>query len=134
MSSTPTPLAPAAIYPAPTPHQIGGFLHLFSRCRPTRGAVIPLMSVLRQPANILLDEDGEVKIADFGLAAVVNSNSLASSKVGTPLYMAPEQVRGAGYTAKSDVWSLGCIIYEMAALKPPFDANNQVPAPLTCPF
>jgi NIMA (never in mitosis gene a)-related kinase len=40
--------------------------------------------------------------------------------------MAPEQIQGAGYTAKSDIWALGCIVYEMSALKPPFDANNQV--------
>ena len=65
-------------------------------------------------------------MADFGLAAVVNSDSLACSKVGTPLYMAPEQIAGAGYTEKSDVWSLGCIVYEMAALRPPFDAHTQV--------
>lgn len=79
-----------------------------------------------KPANILLDDDLVVKVADFGLAAVVNSDSLACSKVGTPLYMAPEQIQGVGYTEKSDMWALGCIIYEMAALKPPFDANNQI--------
>ena len=79
-----------------------------------------------KPANILLDHDLVVKVADFGLAAVVNSDSVACSRVGTPLYMAPEQIQGAGYTAKSDIWALGCIVYEMSALKPPFDANNQV--------
>jgi hypothetical protein len=57
-----------------------------------------------------------VQVADFGLAAVVNSDSLACSKVGTPLYMAPEQIQGAGYTAKSDMWALGCIIYEVRAV------------------
>ena len=56
-----------------------------------------------------------VQVADFGLAAVVISDSLACSKVGTPLYMAPEQIQGAGYTAKSDMWALGCIIYEVRA-------------------
>lgn len=79
-----------------------------------------------KPANILLDNELVVKVADFGLAAVVSTDALACSKVGTPLYMAPEQIQGAGYTAKSDMWALGCIIYEMAALKPPFDANNQI--------
>jgi serine/threonine protein kinase len=56
-----------------------------------------------------------LQVADFGLAAVVISDSLACSKVGTPLYMAPEQIQGAGYTAKSDMWALGCIIYEVRA-------------------
>uniref|UniRef100_A0A7S4J805 non-specific serine/threonine protein kinase n=1 Tax=Guillardia theta TaxID=55529 RepID=A0A7S4J805_GUITH len=79
-----------------------------------------------KPANILLDDAYMVKVADFGLAAVVNSDSIASSKVGTPLYMSPEQISGAGYTAKSDIWSLGCIVYEIAALRPPFDAQNQM--------
>mmetsp|Transcript_26468 Transcript_26468/g.69570 ORF Transcript_26468/g.69570 Transcript_26468/m.69570 type:complete len:433 (-) Transcript_26468:459-1757(-) len=79
-----------------------------------------------KPANILLDDHYDVKVADFGLAAVVSTESLACSKVGTPLYMSPEQMAGTGYTAKSDMWSLGCIVYEMAALRPPFDAHNQI--------
>lgn len=57
---------------------------------------------------------------------MVNSDTLACSKVGTPLYMSPEQIQGTGYTEKSDVWSLGCIVYEMASFKPPFDARNQI--------
>lgn len=78
-----------------------------------------------KPANILLSGSYDVKVCDFGLATLVGTESLAYSKVGTPLYMSPEQMAGTGYTERSDLWSLGCIIYELAALVPPFDADNQ---------
>ena len=48
----------------------------------------------------------------------------AHSKVGTPLYMSPEVLRGDGYDWKSDVWSLGCVLYELAVLKSPFKAEG----------
>mmetsp|Transcript_74695 Transcript_74695/g.175339 ORF Transcript_74695/g.175339 Transcript_74695/m.175339 type:complete len:971 (-) Transcript_74695:55-2967(-) len=78
-----------------------------------------------KPANILLGSNYDVKVCDFGLATLVGTESLAYSKVGTPLYMSPEQMAGTGYTEKSDLWSLGCIVHELAALEPPFDADNQ---------
>lgn len=46
--------------------------------------------------------------------------AFANSKVGTPLYMSPEVLRGGGYSWNSDVWSLGCILYELAMLRNPF--------------
>jgi serine/threonine protein kinase len=77
-----------------------------------------------KPANILLTSNYSVKVCDFGLSTLTTTSSLAYSKVGTPLYMSPEQMHGLGYTDKSDIWSLGCIAYEMAALAPPFDAED----------
>lgn len=64
-----------------------------------------------KPANILLTSNYSVKVCDFGLSTLTTTSSLAYSKVGTPLYMSPEQMHGLGYTDKSDIWSLGCIAY-----------------------
>jgi serine/threonine protein kinase len=50
----------------------------------------------------------------------------AYTHVGTPYYMSPEQITDGRYTEKSDIWSTGCILYEMATLSPPFEASNHV--------
>ncbi|CAE7938650.1 Nek7, partial [Symbiodinium sp. KB8] len=74
-----------------------------------------------KPANIFLSLDGTVKVGDLGLGRFLSEQSLeAHSKVGTPLYMAPEVLKGVGYGPPSDVWSLGCILYELAMLRSPF--------------
>ena len=74
-----------------------------------------------KPANIFLMASGCVKVGDLGLGRSLSENTLqAHSKVGTPLYMSPEVLRGGGYDWKSDTWSLGCILYELAVLKSPF--------------
>eukprot|EP01116_Phalansterium_solitarium_P000805 TRINITY_DN10662_c0_g1_i1.p1 TRINITY_DN10662_c0_g1~~TRINITY_DN10662_c0_g1_i1.p1 ORF type:complete len:407 (+),score=88.38 TRINITY_DN10662_c0_g1_i1:112-1332(+) len=79
-----------------------------------------------KPGNIFLDAEKNVKLGDFGLARVLGENSLfAHTFVGTPFYMSPEQICGCAYNEKCDIWSLGCLIYEMAALYPPFEAPNQ---------
>jgi serine/threonine protein kinase len=66
-------------------------------------------------------------VGDFGLARVLNHDSVfAQTHVGTPYYMSPEQINEQRYNEKSDIWSLGCIIYEMAALRPPFKAQNHL--------
>ncbi|CAM9367234.1 unnamed protein product, partial [Heterosigma akashiwo] len=70
-----------------------------------------------KPANIFLTLNGEVKVGDLGLGRELSEDTLeARSKVGTPLYMSPEVLRGDGYDFKSDVWSVGCLLYELAKL------------------
>ena len=74
-----------------------------------------------KPANIFIDVNGTLKLGDLGLGRAMSSQTLeAYSRVGTPLYMSPEVLDGSGYNTKSDVWSLGCIAYELCALKSPF--------------
>ncbi len=80
-----------------------------------------------KPGNIFLDSNSNVKIGDFGLARVMNGESqFAYTHVGTPYYMSPEQINDSKYNEQSDIWSLGCIIYELASLRPPFQAQNHL--------
>lgn len=80
-----------------------------------------------KPGNIFLDSANDAKLGDFGLARVMNQDSMfAHTHVGTPYYMSPELINEQKYNEKSDIWSLGCIIYEMAALRPPFKAQNHL--------
>ena len=70
-----------------------------------------------KPANILIDRRGRLKVSDLGLGRAMSSETIeAYSKVGTPLYMAPEVVTSKGYGTESDVWSLGCVAYELCTL------------------
>ena len=80
-----------------------------------------------KPANILLENCIErVKLTDFGLARAIDDASLTQSGViaGTPQYMAPEQARGEPVDARSDLFSLGAVLYAMAAGRPPFRADS----------
>jgi len=76
-----------------------------------------------KPANILLSTDGQAKIADFGIARPANSTlTQVVSMLGTPNYMSPEQVKCADVTARSDLFSLGVVMYEMLTGHKPFTA------------
>lgn len=73
---------------------------------------------------MFLGEDNSVKLGDFGLSKIMQSHDFASTYVGTPFYMSPEICAGERYTLKSDIWSLGCIIYELCSREPPFNAKT----------
>ncbi|MGA3040681.1 MAG: serine/threonine-protein kinase, partial [Bryobacteraceae bacterium] len=75
-----------------------------------------------KPANIMLDRRGNVVVMDFGLAAVADQLRGAEARSGTPAYMAPEQLRGEQVTARSDVYALGMVLYEIFTGKRAYEA------------
>lgn len=75
-------------------------------------------------ANVFLSSDQQnIKLGDLNVSKVVK-NDLASTQTGTPYYASPEVWRDESYSAKTDIWSLGCVIYELCMYKPPFSAND----------
>jgi serine/threonine-protein kinase len=83
-----------------------------------------------KPANILVNDDDEVKIVDFGLAAAAIQGDSRLTKsgilVGTPTYMAPEQVRGRAIDTRTDIYSLGIVMYELFTGKPPYKGEDHM--------
>ncbi|XP_017345773.1 serine/threonine-protein kinase ULK2 isoform X1 [Ictalurus punctatus] len=86
-----------------------------------------------KPQNILLSYNGRkkssvsgirIKIADFGFARYLQSNMMAATLCGSPMYMAPEVIMSQNYDAKADLWSIGTVIYQCLVGKPPFQANS----------
>jgi mitogen-activated protein kinase kinase len=77
-----------------------------------------------KPSNVLVNSRGQIKLCDFGVSSELE-NSVADTFVGTGTYMAPERIQGSPYTVKSDVWSVGLTLMELAIGKFPFSITSE---------
>lgn len=79
--------------------------------------------LLFQSANVFLTKSGLAKLGDMNVSKIAK-NGLLYTQTGTPYYASPEVWKDQPYDCKSDIWSLGCVIYEMCTLEPPFKAED----------
>ena len=83
-----------------------------------------------KPANVMLTPDGDVKVMDFGIARAVADTSATMTQtaavIGTAQYLSPEQARGETVDARSDIYSAGCLLYELLTGRPPFQGDSPV--------
>ncbi|MFC3999880.1 Stk1 family PASTA domain-containing Ser/Thr kinase [Nocardiopsis sediminis] len=83
-----------------------------------------------KPANVMLTRQAEVKVMDFGIARAMNDNQVTmtqtSQVIGTAQYLSPEQARGERVDARSDIYSTGCVLYELLTGRPPFTGDSPV--------
>ena len=94
---------------------LGGLVYLYDAHR--------IMHRDIKPSNVLVNSRGMIKLCDFGVATET-VNSVANTFVGTSTYMAPERIQGGAYTIKSDVWSVGLTVMELAIGRFPFDSSD----------
>ena len=75
-------------------------------------------------ANVFLELDGIIKLGDLNVSKQTQKDGMLFTQTGTPYYASPEVWKDQPYDNKSDIWSLGCVLYEMITLSPPFQAAN----------
>ena len=113
--------------PIPESQAVGIFSNVLDACAYAHNVGIIHRDV--KPSNIMISQEGEIKVLDFGIAKLVTEDfspilTKTGTKIGTVLYMSPEQVRGESVSHKSDIYSLGVTLFEMLAGRPPYDGEK----------
>ena len=112
LDNGPLPLERAAVWGA----DLASALYRAHQCKIIHGDV--------KPANILITNEGQVKLGDFGIARFATQVSGSGSVLGTPAYLSPEQILGGRQDTRSDLFSLGIILYQMTTGVRPFDGTS----------